>query len=69
MSVHDLNGELKITLAGHTQGISDVSWTQDSSHLATASDDKLIKVWDIETVSSDNCYCVEVRNTHTANRQ
>ena len=40
-----------ITLQGHAQGISDVSWAQDSRHVATASDDKLIKVWNVETVS------------------
>jgi COMPASS component SWD3 len=36
-------------LKGHTQGISDVEWCEQT-YVATASDDKTVKLWDIETV-------------------
>jgi len=34
------------TLVGHTEGISDVSWSADSNLLATASDDKTVNIYD-----------------------
>lgn len=34
------------------QGLSDLAWTENSRKIATASDDKLIKIFDVETVSS-----------------
>ncbi|CAN0487562.1 unnamed protein product, partial [Hapterophycus canaliculatus] len=33
------------------QGLSDLAWTENSRKIATASDDKLIKIFDVETVS------------------
>lgn len=33
---------------GHTEGISDVSWSVDGEYLASASDDKTIIVWSFE---------------------
>jgi COMPASS component SWD3 len=53
--IRDCFGESKRQLVGHDQGISDVAWTQDSRYVATASDDKLLKVWDVETVSALAC--------------
>ncbi|KAG5178330.1 WD40-repeat-containing domain protein [Tribonema minus] len=47
--LYSWDGVFKASLNGHTQGISDVAWTQDSRYVATASDDKLLKVWDVET--------------------
>ena len=44
-------GELKTTLSGHTEGISDVAWSPGSEYLASASDDKSIRIWEVETVS------------------
>lgn len=34
---------------GHSQGISDISWASDSNYLASASDDKTLKIWDVTT--------------------
>lgn len=44
------NGKLINTLTGHAQGLSDLAWTENSRKIATASDDKLIKIFDVETV-------------------
>lgn len=38
-------------LVGHTEGLSDVSWTFDSARLASASDDTTIRIWNVEAVS------------------
>ena len=43
--------ELIKTLEGHAEGISDVAWSSDGDYLASASDDKEIWIWSIETVS------------------
>lgn len=34
----------------NVQGLSDLAWTENSRKIATASDDKLIKIFDVETV-------------------
>lgn len=36
-------------LYGHTRGINDVVWSRTSSYIATASDDKTLRLWDVET--------------------
>jgi WD40 repeat protein len=41
-------------LSGHAQGINDMEWTADSKHVFTAGDDKLLKLWDVETVSCES---------------
>lgn len=33
------------------KGLSDLAWTENNGKIATASDDKLIKIFDVETVS------------------
>jgi WD40 repeat protein len=33
------------------KGISDVSWSTDSKFLVSASDDKSLKLWDVQTVT------------------
>jgi COMPASS component SWD3 len=38
-------GEIVRTLDGHTDGISDIAWSSDSNHLASASDDKTLRIW------------------------
>lgn len=43
-------GELMSTLEGHTEGISDVAWSSDGEFIASASDDKTVRVWSLESV-------------------
>jgi len=37
------------TLVGHLLGINDVAWSSDSRYLASASDDKNICIWDVQS--------------------
>lgn len=48
---HGSTGQHISTLEGHLEGISDISWAPDSQVLASASDDKTIRVWNVLTVS------------------
>lgn len=43
-------GEFIRNLAGHSKGLSDIAWSSDSQHLASASDDTVIRIWDVDTV-------------------
>ena len=43
-------GEFIRNLTGHTEGLSDIAWTADSTLLASASDDTTIRIWNVETV-------------------
>ena len=43
-------GEFIHGLIGHTKGNSDISWSSDSVYLASASDDRTIKIWDVDSV-------------------
>lgn len=45
-----LDGKFEQQFKGHTQGISDISWSSDSRYLCSGSDDKTIKIWDVQTV-------------------
>ena len=38
-----------LTMIGHSRGINDVAWSQTSPYLATASDDKTLRLWDCHT--------------------
>lgn len=44
-------GEIMRTLEGHTEGISDIAWSNDGHYIASASDDKTIRIWGLDTVS------------------
>jgi len=39
----------KLSLFGHNRGINDVAWSPTASYLATASDDKTLRLWSAET--------------------
>lgn len=43
-------GTLVHTLEGHLAGVSTISWAPDSIVLASGSDDKSIRLWDVRTV-------------------
>lgn len=45
------NGKFKKSITGHKFGLSDVCWSTDSRYLCTASDDRTLKIWDIDSVS------------------
>jgi COMPASS component SWD3 len=45
-------GSLVHTLEGHLAGVSTISWAPDSTILASGSDDKSIRLWDVRTVCS-----------------
>ncbi len=47
-------GEFIQTLQGHLEGISDIAWSSDGEHLASASDDKTIRIWSLEEVRRSN---------------
>jgi WD40 repeat protein len=46
------SGEIIRTLEGHTEGISDIAWSHDGEYLASASDDKTIRIWSLDLVST-----------------
>lgn len=36
-------------LRGHILGVNDVAWTPEDRYLISASDDKMLRLWDVET--------------------
>lgn len=43
-------GQIIQTLEGHLLGISDIAWSYDAEHIASASDDKTIRIWSLDLV-------------------
>jgi WD40 repeat protein len=43
-------GDIIKTLHGHSEGISDVAWSSEADFLASASDDKTVRIWDFNLV-------------------
>jgi COMPASS component SWD3 len=61
-----------VVLRGHTDGVSDLSWSTESYYLCTASDDRTLRVWDIRPVLAGGApadpgadRCVRVLKGHT----
>ena len=47
-------GQIIRTLEGHTAGLSDIAWSNNSVFLASASDDTTIRIWNVDLV----CFCL-----------
>lgn len=45
-------GDIIKTLRGHAEGISDIAWSSEGDFLASASDDKTVRIWDYNLVNS-----------------
>ena len=43
-------GKIVRTLVGHTEGLSDLAWSNDSKYLASACDDGTIRIWSVDEV-------------------
>ena len=54
-------GKHLYSLEGHLAGISTIAWSPDSKSLASGSDDKSIRLWDVSTVSLAS-FCTEIIN-------
>ena len=64
-------GEFIQNFEGHTKGISDIAWSSNSTLLASGSDDKTVRLWDLNTVSLCHSYllmlgrmCKDVTGTY-----
>jgi COMPASS component SWD3 len=56
-------------MQGHSQGISDCAFTADSQYIASASDDRTAKLWEVRCRlakgrARGSAECAEVRNAH-----
>ena len=51
---------LDMTLTGHHEGISDLCWASDSQTLCSASDDKTIRIWSIQSVGPGSIFFSEI---------
>ena len=56
-------GDIIKTLHGHSEGISDVAWSSEGDFLASASDDKTVRIWDINLVRIFSSPVVDPRQT------
>ncbi|EGG10173.1 uncharacterized protein MELLADRAFT_115583 [Melampsora larici-populina 98AG31] len=53
-----------LTLTGHQQGINDLSWSNDSKLIGSASDDFTLKIWSIDFQSKES-YTVKTLKGHS----
>jgi COMPASS component SWD3 len=45
-------GRQEQTFEGHLTGISTIAWSPDSRWVASGGDDKVIRLWDVQTVTT-----------------
>lgn len=50
-----LTGRLVYTFEGHLAGISTLAWSPDGQWIASGSDDKTIRLWNVNTVRKPPC--------------
>lgn len=46
------DGSHERTLTGHKKGISDVAWSHDSTYVCSGSDDKTVRIFNVNTVNN-----------------
>ncbi|KAK1934320.1 WD repeat-containing protein 5B [Phytophthora citrophthora] len=51
-ATNELETSPKTSLYGHDAGVSAACWSPDSRHLASASDDRTARLWDVETAKT-----------------
>lgn len=59
-------GRLIHTFEGHLAGISTITWSPDSSMIASGADDKSIRIWHVSTVSQIELSCIVTYPLHIA---
>src|SRR6266849_5015810 len=50
-------GDIIQTLSGHSEGISDIAWSAHNDCIASASDDKTVRIWSLDVSRCEVAYC------------